>query len=454
MSKSLDLKIINAKIALLSGIVEGEIGVKEGKIVSISKEISEHSEVTIDAKNKLVLPGAVDVHAHIYDPRFKHREDFYYGTLAAAFGGVTTVIVMPLDTHIDNVEILNHYIEVGEKEAFIDFSIQGGFIKSENINNVSELAKRGIRAYKMFTCRPYMATDDVFIKMLKLTKKLGILVTVHAEDEAVLEDGISEAMKTGRKDSVIHHLSRSPTAEKVAMEKLLGYVEYTGGRLHLCHITTSYAVDVLKYAKTHGLDVTGEVCIHHLLFTYDDAKKWGPLLKMNPPLRSKEHVEALLKGLSNGLIDVVATDHAPGSREEKDVGWEDIWKAWGGVAGVETLLPVVFTYGFKKGILSLKRLIEILMYNPAKIFGLPMKGKIAVGADADLLIIDPEFKKKVKAEDLHYKNPWTPYEGMELYGWPTTVIIRGTPVILDRELQVEKGYGKFVKAITAYNKTI
>ncbi len=452
MRKELDLKIVNAKISSPLGIVEGDIGIINGKIVSIAKVVGENAEKTINAKGKLLLPGVIDVHAHIYDPKFKHREDFSHGTLAAAYGGVTTVIVMPLDTHIDNIETLNHYIKVGEKEAYVDFSIQGGFIKSNNLKNVPELAKKGIRAYKMFTCKPYMASDDVFINMLRLTKELDILVTVHAEDEAIINDGIRRALEAGKKDPVIHHLSRHPLAEKAAMEKLLNYIEYVGGRLHLCHITTSYAVNILKYAKEHGLEITGEACTHHLLFTYKDAEKWGPWLKMNPPLRSRDHVEALWKGLVNGSIDIVTTDHAPGSKDEKEVGWKDIWKAWGGVAGVETLLPIMFTYGFKKNILSLERLMEVLTYNPAKIFGLQSKGKIAIGADADLIIVDPNFKRKVNAEHLHYKNPWTPYEGMELYGWPETVILRGRVIIEKNELQISKGIGKFIKAKTVFTK--
>ena len=446
-----DLKIVNAKIATISGVYEGAIGISEGKIKAIVKNGDMlKAEKTLDVEGKLVLPGVIDVHAHIYDPRFVHREDFEHGTLAAAFGGVTTVIVMPLDTHIDNVEILKHYIEVGEKESYVDFSIQGGFIKSNNIANVEELAKWGIRAFKMFTCRPYMASDDVFIEMLELTKKLDIIITVHAEDDYILDHGVKEALKTGRKDPVIHHLSRSPLAEKAAMEKLLTYLEYVGGNLHLCHITTSYAVDIIKEGKEKGLNITGEVCTHHLLFTYDDAKKWGPYLKMNPPLRSKEHVEALWKGLQQGIVDVVTTDHAPGSRDEKEVGWEDIWKAWGGVAGVETLLPITFTYGFKKGVLSLEKTIEVLSFNPAKIFGLKFKGDIKPGLDADLIILDPNYVKKVKAEDLHYKNPWTPYEGLELYGWPETVILRGSIIVENHELVGAKGQGKFIRALNVF----
>ena len=260
-----DLKIVNAKIATISGVYEGAIGVSEGKIKAIVKNGSLlKAEKTLDAKGKLVIPGVIDVHAHIYDPRFVHREDFEHGTLAAAFGGVTTVIVMPLDTRIDNVEILKHYIEVGEKESYVDFSIQGGFIKSDNIANVEKLAKWGIRAFKMFTCRPYMASDDIFIKMLELTKKLDIIITVHAEDDYILDHGVKKALKTGRKDPVIHHLSRSPLAEKAAMEKLLTYLEYVGGNLHLCHITTSYAVDIIREGKGKGLNITGEVCTHHL----------------------------------------------------------------------------------------------------------------------------------------------------------------------------------------------
>jgi len=450
----LDLKIINAKIVYEGEVVEGSLGIKDGKIVAISKEPHlPAADETIDARGWLILPGVFDVHAHIHDPNYTHREDFLSGSLAALYGGVTFFMDMPLITYVDTIDKVKERISLGEKFSYIDFSVHAGFIKDYNVNNMPDIAKLGIKSFKLFTLGADGADDRTFIKALKYSREYDLVVTVHAEDDALTNDSVEEMKKTGRVDPRAHHESRHPLGEKLAILKSIVYTEYTKGILHLAHITTEYAVDAVREAKSRGLRVTAETCTHYLVFTYEDADKWGPYLKMNPPLRTARDREALWRGLAEGVIDTVVTDHAPGTKEEKEVGWKNIWDAWYGLPGLETLLPIVFTYGFKRGILSLKRLVEVLSINPAKIFGLSYrKGSIRLGADADLVIIDPNYKRVVKADDLHYKVGWTPYEGLELYGWPKIVVLRGRVALSEGEIHIKPGYGKFVPATNNLTK--
>lgn len=450
------MKIVNAKIFYEGDIVEGGLGIKDGIITVISKE--PHLPVAdkvIDAKGLLVLPGVIDAHAHIHDPNYTYREDFLSGSLAALYGGVTLFIDMPLITYVDTVDKVRERLSLGKKFSYIDFNVHAGFIRDYNVDNMPDIAKLGIKSFKLFTIGSDSVDDETFIKALKYSRDYDLVITVHAEDNAITSDSIREMKKTGRVDPRAHHESRHPLGEKLAVLKSIIYAEYTGGKLHIAHITTEYAVNAIEDAKSRGLKVTAEVCTHHLIFTYKDADKWGPYLKMNPPLRTVRDREALWRGLAKGVIDIVVTDHAPGTKEEKEVGWKNIWNAWYGVPGLETLLPIVFTYGYKRGLISLRRLVEILSVNPAKIFGLSYrKGSIRIGADADLIIIDPNYSRIVKADELHYKVEWTPYEGLELYGWPRIVLLRGVIALSDGELHIKPGYGKFIPAVNNLTKHI
>jgi dihydroorotase-like cyclic amidohydrolase len=198
-------------------------------------------------------------------------------------------------------------------------------------------------------------------------------------------------------------------------------------------------------AKRRGARVTAETCPHYLTFTRNDMKRQGPYLKMNPSLKGRSDVNALWRGLRDGTVDIVTSEHAPGTRAEKDVGWEDIWRAWGGVPAIETMLPVLLSEGVSKHRLTLHGLQKVCCENPARIFGqFPRKGAIQVGSDADLVMVDLKLKRKVKAEDLHQKVDWTPYEGWTLKGWPVLTMRRGEILFKDQDLIGKAGSAEFL----------
>jgi len=440
-----DLKIKNAKIFLPTGLIDGELTVSGGKIEEISKTGLPEGNKILDAEDRLVIPGVIDGHGHFYDPKFLQREDFESGTKAASIGGVTTVISMPLDTPIIKPKEIEEAIKAGERNSIIDFSLHAGNMKEDSYRYVPEIIKKGIKTFKIFTCPPYSLDRSVIKRIMTIVKKEGGISFIHAEDKEIIEQKTEELRKSGRKDSIAHAESRPSEAEKRAVEKIVKDQKEIGCPVHLAHISSKDGVETVEKAKNGSGDITAETCPHFLVFSEKDLEKKGPYLRTNPPVKKKKDVAALWNHLSKGTIDIVTTDHAPGTREEKEIGKDDIWKSQIGVPGVETLLPILYSEGVNEGRISLRRLVETLCTNPAKRFGLyPRKGTIEEGTDADLTIIERKKTYRIEDENVHYKVGWTPYDGMEVQGVPITTISRGEIITKDRNILGKSGRGKFL----------
>lgn len=436
------------------GITTGEILIKDGKIAKIYKTKLPNGEKEIDAGGKLIIPGVIDAHAHLYDPNYLHRDDFLTSTTAAAAGGVTTAILMPLDSPILTPKEVKETVAVGEKNSLIDFSIHAGNMTTEAIEGVHAISALGVKSFKAFTCSPYMLSNKTMEKFMLEVKKIGGIAFVHAEDEGTLRKSKRKLLEKNRKDPLAHAESRPNEAEEKAVKKVIKLAERTNCNLHLAHISSRQGVELVKNAREKGIHVTAETCPHFLVFTKDDMKRLGPYLKLNPALKSREDLEALWSGLSNGVIDIVATDHAPGTKEEKEIGWEDIWAAQTGIPGIETLLPLMLGEGIAKGRITLPQMVELLCSKPAKIFGLyPRKGVIKEGSDADLVIVDTRKKMTIKAERLHYKVGWTPYEGIKVKGAPVMTISRGVVIAENGEVTGKSGHGKFLHTFSTRSES-
>ncbi|MDI6884015.1 MAG: dihydroorotase family protein [Hadesarchaea archaeon] len=440
-----DLVIRNTRLVLPEGIVRGELSIEEGRISEIAVSGLAKGDREIDAKDNIVMPGAIDVHVHFYDRKFLHREDFRSGSIAAAAGGVTSVVVMPLDTPTFTPRTIKDVIRVGQKDSLIDFALHAGNMMADSIKYVSEVAALGIKSFKVFTCAPYYMDYKAIGELMGVVKSVDGVTFVHAEDDEVLRDQTQRVLHEGRKDPFAHSDARPSEAEEKAVQKILPLSRRTGCRLHLAHITTRKGCELLREAKKKRLPVTAETCPHYLIFTREDITRLGPFLKVSPGLKTSEDCAALWDALAEGVIDIVATDHAPGTRKEKEVGWKDIWKAQIGVPGVETLLPIMLTEGVAKGRLMLERMVDILCAKPAQIFDLyPRKGVIREGSDADLVVIDLKKKTTIMARELHHKIDWTPYEGMRVKGMPTMTISRGIVLAEDGEVVGEPTHGQFL----------
>jgi allantoinase len=439
------LLVTNARVLREDKLVRANILVADGKIKSISKTKRHTADTQIDAKGRVVLPGLVDGHAHLYDPAFTYREDFTSGTSAAAAGGVTTVIEMVLTTPVDSPERVRAKISEGQRSSLIDFSLHAGMMNLNNLQNIPAIVELGVRSFKTFTCRPYYADDHTLMTLMRETSMHNSILNVHAEDEATANENQERLLAEGRKDPMAHAEWKPNLAEAVAVKKLIRFARGIGARVHISHMSTQEGVAAVRKAKREGVRITAETCPHYLTFTRKDMKKQGPYLKMNPSLKGPRDVDALWRGLRDGTVDIVTSEHAPGTRAEKEQGWHDIWKSWGGVPAIETMLPILLSEGVNKRRITLTTLQRVCCENPARIFGLyPKKGVMRAGADADLVIVDLKLKRKVKATELHQKVGWTPYEGWTLKGWPILTIRRGEILFRDQELLAKPGSAEFL----------
>jgi allantoinase len=435
----------NARIFINEHLVKANIVIESGKIESVGKRKATRFDEKIDAKNRFVLPGLVDAHAHLHDPKFTNREDFTSGTTAAAAGGVTTVVEMVLSTPVDTVERVRTKIRLGKKMSLIDFSLHAGMMNRKNSVHIGKIAEIGVRSFKTFMCKPFYVDDNTLMSLMRETTAHESILNVHAEDEEMANENLQRLTAEGRKDPAAHLEWKPNVVEERAIKKAIRFTQDLKARLHISHISTAEAVGLVRKAKNNRVNITVETCPHYLTLTGTNMKKLGPYLKMNPSLKKAPDLETLWKGLRNGTVDLVTSEHAPGERSEKEVGWSDIWKAWGGIPTIETMLPVLLSEGVNKGQISMARLQKVTCENPARVFGLyPKKGTIRKGSDADLVILDLKIKRKVRGSDLHYKVGWTPYEGWTLQGWPKITMRRGSVIFEEGQILAKPGEARFL----------
>jgi len=439
------LVIRNGTVVVEDRTVRADILAEDGKITKIAKKISARADEMVDATGRFVLPGVVDAHAHMGDPEFTRREDFKTGTQAAAAGGVTTVLDMVLKTPVDTQEAAREKIDRATREGLVDFSLHAGMMNSRNIANIGSLTEIGICSFKAFMCAPYYIDRANLLLLMKNTVPFRAITNVHAEDEELSEQLAAKLKRERRTDPIAHNESKPNAVEEKAIRGAIELARTARSKLHISHMSTGEGVGLVAAAKRERVAVSAETCPHYLTLTRADVLKLGPYLKMSPPLKTEADVLALWRGVADGTVDMISSEHAPGEADEKEIGWDNIWDAWGGVPTIETMLPIMLSEGVNKNRITVQRVAKVMSENPAKRFGLyPRKGRIAAGADGDFTIVDLSFEKKVKAGELHYKVGWTPYEGWTLKGWPTTTIIRGQIVMKDGQLVGKEGLAQFV----------
>ncbi len=460
MSTAPELAIKNARVFAPDGIVKGGVSVRGGKITRILKPYeAPPAEKVIDAKGRLLLPGLIDAHVHIRDPGTPYREDFESGTRAAAAGGVTTIFEMPISTpSVHSAEILRKRVESVKGKALVDFALYGA-AGADNVAEIPSMAEAGAIAFKTFMTHPPVGREreyeglcapdsDSLMRVLKAVKRTGLPVSVHAEESEAVNARIEMLQKEGRRDPMAHVESRPSVVEEGAMAKVIGLSKTIGTRLHIAHMSTGGGVEIVRDAKRGGQALTVETCPHYLLLTEEAMRKYGPYAKINPPLRKAEDVEALWAALNNGVIDIVASDHAPYAKEEKEVGWKDIWKALSGIPQLELTLPLMLNE-VNKGRTRLEVLVKALSENVAKIFGVYFKkGAIQVGSDADLVLVDLDAERTIDASKLHTKaKETTIYDSWRVKGIPITTVVRGSIVMDDGEVVGKPGWGQFLRPL-------
>jgi dihydroorotase len=402
----------------------------------------------IDAAGKYILPGIIDVHVHFREPGFTYKEDFGTGTMAAAAGGVTTIFDMPNNKpFITTVKAFKEKLELIRNKGYVDYGLVVAIV-GDSISEIPGLAEAGANVYKIFmgeTVGGVPAPDDGgILQAFKLVAETGLRVGVHAENNAIMDFFKAALQKAGRTDPLAHVEARPNIAEAETIQRAIILAAEAGCKLHIYHMSSKEGVQLVKEAKGKGIDVTAETGPHYLLLDCNYMKKVGSILKMNPPIRSRENGEALWRGLLDGIVEVIATDHSPHSPEEKIK--ENIWEAIPGFTGVETSVSLMLTQ-VNEGRLSINSYVKLASENPARLFNLyPRKGTIQVGSDADFTIVDMEREGVIQSEKLHSKTKITPFDGWRVKGLPIYTIVRGRIVMKDGEV-IGKPQGEFIRPV-------
>ncbi len=424
--------VVRARSAITSrGSGAVSIGIRNGSIICIEDfdaELKSVSEIFVP-DHLVLLPGLVDTHVHLQDPGNSHWENFKSGTRAAARGGITTLIDMPLDSIPVTVslETLAAKQKAAEGALMVDVGFWAG-VTPWNLNQLNQLDREGVFGFKCFLANTGLdefpsISLDILKQALTVLKEFDALLLVHAEDEEQLS---KVPLVSGR--NYAEYLSVRPASiESRAVADVLENVRLTGGRAHIVHVSTSNAADLIQSAKKSGLKVTSETCPHYLILRDSEVGDGATLYKICPPIRDEENRNALWEYLGNGTIDMVVSDHSPTSIDEKAIKEGDFQAAFGGVASLQISFPLAWTQAKKQGV-SLEQLSRWMSQAPAELARLDTKGSLEVGKDADFFLFDPEATFEVNAAKLEHQQKFSLYEGRRLNGVVEATWLRGVKV--------------------------
>ena len=451
----MDLVIKNGTIVTATETYRADIGIQGESIALIGHDLEGNE--TIDAKGLYVMPGGIDPHTHMELPFMGtvSADDFRTGTIAAACGGTTTIIDFAIQR---TGQTLRQALEIWQQRAggkvCVDYGLHMaiGSIDNERIAEMEDMAEEGVPSFKIFLAYKgnYMVDDETLFRTLLRAKEIGGLVLVHAENGDVLNYLINKHVAEGRKEPIWHALSHPPEAEAEATHRAVVLAGMTEAPLYVVHMTCAGSLDALKVGREKGFRVFGETCPQYLMFTmdkYEEPNFEGAKFVMSPPLRPKGNPEALWKGLTNGDLQTVGTDHCPFNFVgQKDMGKDDFSMIPNGMPAVETRVPLIYHFGVNAGRFSINRFVELVSTEPARLFGLlPRKGTIVVGADADLLLWDPKKRFKLSQKNLHMNVDYSPYEDVTVEGYPVKVLQRGKVIVEDNQFVGKDGAGQFLK---------
>ncbi len=398
--------------------------VAAGKIACVSPRLECSNVRVIDAAGKIVLPGFIDLHTHLREPGFEYKETILTGSRAAAAGGFTGITALPNTRPVtDNADTVSFVREAAARAGLVRVWPVGAITlgsAGRELTDMAGLKKAGVVAVS--DDGRGVADDRILKKALLLCRRLGLPLLQHCEDESISADG---QVHQGAVAERLGLAGLPSAAEEAMLKRDLRLVAETGAALHVMHVSTAGAVELIRSAKQRGLPVTAEVTPHHLLLTDDAVIAYGTMAKMKPPLRTAADREALRKGLVDGTVDAVATDHAPHSEEEKSAGFRE---APFGVVGLETAFPLLFTNLVRSGIMTIDQLVTRMSPAPARVLGLPY-GTLAPGREADLVIIDPDARKTIDRHRFYSRGKNSPFHGLEVYGLPVLTMVGGRVVM-------------------------
>lgn len=406
-----------------------DIFIVDKKINLIGQDLTCHADVTLDAGGRLVTPGLIDVHVHLREPGYEYKETIKTGTEAAARGGFTTICAMPnVDPEPDTVDNLKRILAIIARDALVKVKQYVPITKgltSEDLTDQKELLRAG--AFAFTNDGVGVQTAGTMFKAMQEAALLGTSIVAHTEDDSLLFGG--GVMHEGKRNKELGLKGMLQLTESTQIARDVLLAEETGAHYHVCHVSSKESVRVIRDAKKAGINVTAEVSPHHLLLCEEDIPGDTSQYKMNPPLRGREDQEALLEGLLDGTIDMIATDHAPHSDDEKNGSMKD---SPFGIVGSETAFSLLYTYLVKTGKITLKKLVDCLTVTPSQVFQFE-EGRIEIGAPADLACFDLDNETVIRKEDFQSKASNTPFLGWKVKGSTVFTVVDGSMIYQESE---------------------
>lgn len=447
----MDLLIKNGRIVTAQGVYEADIGVENGVIACIGKNLSDESAKVIDAAGQYVVPGGVEPHAHFSVPFFGtvSCDDYTTGTRAAAFGGVTTVIDFATQNKGEGLlKTADDRLEMADGKTYIDYSFHMIITdpSDEALEEIPELVERGVpsmKVYMVYKKEGLMSDDAQIYKILRKTRTCGALLSVHAENPDVIDMLTDEFVAEGKTDAWHHYLSRPEFVAAEAGKRVIHWAKELKAPLYIVHVSDKETMDTIKQAKLDGYPIFAETCPQYLNFTCEVYQRPdGRRFICSPPMKGQESQDALWAAVKDGSVSTLGSDHCPFKAAEKDAD-VPFPLSPNGTMGIETRYAYILSEALK-GRLSLSRAVELGATGPAKMFGCTGKGTIEVGKDADLVLLDPNQSYTVSQETNHSAVDHTIWEGYENQGVMTATICRGRVIVEDGELKGEVGYGQWI----------
>jgi dihydropyrimidinase len=451
-----DILIKNGLIVTADETIQRDLLIVDGQIARLGETLKRPGAQVIDASGQYVMPGGVDAHTHLNLTvgGNKVSDGFYEGSAAAAFGGTTCVVehpsLGPQDCSL--MHQVRAYQSQADKACVVDFGIHGVFqhLSPQILDELPTLMDHGVSSAKIYLTYAGRLEDPQILRVLDRSRTTGMLTAFHAENHAIIDFLCKRFKAEGKLSSQFHPLSRPPYCEAEAIYRIISLAEAVGDApIYVVHLSTATGLQAIEAAQDRGLPVYAEVCPQHLLLEdtcYRAPAHRGLQYIMAPPARKAADAAALWQGLAKGSIDVVATDHCSFSFADKLAqGKSDFTRCPGGIPGVETRLPLIFSEGVSTGRLSLNRFVEVVSTAPARLMGLfPRKGNLSPGADADVIVFDPHATKIITPDNLRQNADYAPFEGRHVRGWPVVTIVRGRVVVQQGQLLVKKGWGQYI----------
>jgi dihydroorotase len=417
-----------------------DVLIEDGKVKTVAKNISISEKMDksdkmihiIDAKGLIVCPGLIDMHVHLREPGREDKETICTASRAAAKGGITTIVGMPNTVpNADNQTVVHYVVAKAKDEAIVNVYPVGSVTKhslGKELAEIGDLKRAG--AIAVSDDGSPIVNMDVYRKALQYLQMWNLPLISHSEDTDLSKGGV---MHEGIISTILGLPGIPAIAESISVAREIALCEDTGTPIHFTHISTRQSLDFIRDAKKRNVKVTCDTCPHYFILTDEAVLGYNPLAKVNPPLRSKEHVEAVKEALRNGVVDVITTDHAPHLLVEKYLEFDNCAS---GISGVETSVGLVMTHLVKEKVISISQMVEKMSANPAKILGLKTKGSLAAGNDADVTIIDPNLKETIDIRKFESKGKNTPFNGWQVTGLPVYTIVAGKIVMKNRSVIV------------------